>query len=55
LLDRAPFPLLLDADPLADIAATRRIAGVVLGGRWMPAGELQRMRREVERVAAASD
>lgn len=47
--------LLLDADPLADIAATRRIAGVVLRGQWIPAGELQRMRHEVERVAAVSD
>lgn len=46
--------LLLDADPLADIEATRRIAGVVLGGRWMPRETLERMRREVERVAAAS-
>ena len=47
--------LLLDANPLADIAATRRIAGVVLGGRWMPAGELERMRLEVVEVAAGSD
>jgi imidazolonepropionase-like amidohydrolase len=47
--------LLLDADPLADIAATRRIAGVVSGGRWLPAAELERMRREVEAVAAASE
>lgn len=28
--------LLLDADPLADIANTRRIAGVMAAGRWMP-------------------
>jgi imidazolonepropionase-like amidohydrolase len=47
--------LLLDADPFANIAATRRIAGVVSGGRWMPAEQLERMRREVEAVAAASD
>ena len=47
--------LLLDADPRADIGATRRIAGVVLGGRWMPAEVLRRMREEVERVAAGSD
>ncbi|HEV2747231.1 MAG TPA: amidohydrolase family protein [Allosphingosinicella sp.] len=47
--------LLLDANPLADIAATRRIAGVVTGGRWLPVAELERMRREVEAVAAASE
>jgi imidazolonepropionase-like amidohydrolase len=46
--------LLLDANPLVDIAATRRIAGVVAGGRWMPAEALQRMRRESERAAANS-
>ena len=28
--------LLLDADPLADIAGTRRIYAVVLNGRWLP-------------------
>jgi imidazolonepropionase-like amidohydrolase len=47
--------LLLDSNPLADIGATRRIAGVVLGGRWLPAAELERMRRDVESVAAASE
>jgi imidazolonepropionase-like amidohydrolase len=46
--------LLLEANPLADIAATRRIAGVVSGGRWMSAAHLQRMRRDVERMAASS-
>lgn len=33
--------LLLDADPLADIANTRAIAGVMVRGRWLPAEELQ--------------
>lgn len=47
--------LLLDANPLADIAATRRIAGVMAGGRWLPPNELRRMRREVEQIAAASE
>ena len=32
--------LLLDADPLADIAATRQIAGVIAGGRWLPHADL---------------
>ncbi len=46
--------LLLNADPLADIAATRRIAGVVVGGRWMSRERLQQMRKQVEQVAASS-
>ncbi|MFN3944619.1 MAG: amidohydrolase family protein [Allosphingosinicella sp.] len=33
--------LLLDADPLADIANARRTAGVMLAGRWLPASRLQ--------------
>lgn len=32
--------LLLDADPLADIASTREIAGLVAGGRWLPRRDL---------------
>jgi imidazolonepropionase-like amidohydrolase len=35
--------LLLDADPLADIRNTQRIAGVMRAGRWMDAAELSRM------------
>jgi len=31
--------VLLDADPLADIANTRRVAGVMIGGRWLPGAE----------------
>ena len=46
--------LLLGADPLADIVATRRIVGVVAQGRWLPAERLRDMRAAVERVAAAS-
>lgn len=46
--------LLLAADPLADIGATRRINGVVTQGRWLPADRLRDMRAAVERVAAAS-
>jgi hypothetical protein len=34
--------LLLDANPLADVAHARRIAGVVLRGRWVDAVELRR-------------
>jgi len=32
--------LILDADPLADITNTRRIAGVIASGRWLPRAEL---------------
>ncbi|MEQ8992817.1 MAG: amidohydrolase family protein [Pseudomonadales bacterium] len=28
--------VLLDADPMADIEHTRRIAGVMAAGRWLP-------------------
>jgi hypothetical protein len=40
--------LLLDADPLADVRNTRRIAGVMVRGRWLPAPELARMLAAVE-------
>ena len=43
--------VLLDADPLAQIGNTRRIAGVVLRGRFMPKAELRRMLRRVEDAA----
>lgn len=36
--------LLLDADPLADVSNTRRMAGVMLGGRWRDGAELAEMR-----------
>ncbi len=40
--------LLLDADPLTDVANTRRIAGVMVGGRWNDARALQKLREQVE-------
>jgi imidazolonepropionase-like amidohydrolase len=46
--------LLLEANPLVDIAATRRIVGLVTQGRWLPAERLRDMRAAVERVAAAN-
>lgn len=46
--------LLLEADPLSDITATRRIHGLVTQGRWLSAERLGEMRAEVVRVAAAS-
>jgi hypothetical protein len=34
--------VLLEANPLEDIARTAQIAGVMLGGRWLPRSELDR-------------
>jgi imidazolonepropionase-like amidohydrolase len=36
--------LLLESDPMASIEATRRIAGVVLRGRWIDADEARALR-----------
>lgn len=41
--------LLLDADPLADVANLQRIAGVMARGRWLPASEI---RARLEAIAA---
>ena len=38
--------LLLDGNPLADVANTERIAGVMLRGRWLAAADLRRIRDE---------
>ena len=45
--------VLLDANPLDDIANTRRIRAVVLAGRYFDRGALDRMLKDVERAAAA--
>ena len=34
--------VLLDANPLENIANTSRIAGVMIGGRWIPRAEIDR-------------
>lgn len=39
--------VLLDADPLVDIGHTRRIAGVMLDGLWLPRRRLDGMLRDV--------
>jgi imidazolonepropionase-like amidohydrolase len=44
--------VLLDANPLEDIRNTRRIAGVVVNGRWLAQSELQKLLSEAERSAA---
>jgi hypothetical protein len=46
--------VLLDADPLADIRNTRRIAAVVAGGRLHAREALGAMLREAERLAAGN-
>jgi imidazolonepropionase-like amidohydrolase len=43
--------ILLDANPLKDVAATARRAGVMARGRWLPATEITRM---LDSLAAAS-
>jgi imidazolonepropionase-like amidohydrolase len=44
--------VLLDANPLQDIANTRKIQGVVLAGRYFSRGDLDRLLLEVEEAAA---
>jgi imidazolonepropionase-like amidohydrolase len=41
--------ILLDANPLLDIANVSRTAGVVVNGRWLSAAEIQ---RELDAIAA---
>ena len=40
--------VLLDGNPIVDIAATQRIAGVVLRGRWIDRSALDELLSEVE-------
>jgi imidazolonepropionase-like amidohydrolase len=47
--------VLLDANPLEDIANTRKIRAVVLAGRYLDRAELDRMLESVERAAAAPE
>lgn len=44
--------VLLDADPLVDISNTKRIAAVVVGGRFLPKESLAKMLAEVEAAAS---
>jgi imidazolonepropionase-like amidohydrolase len=46
--------VLLDANPLEDIANTTRIRAVVLAGRYLDRPELDRMLKRVEKAAAES-
>ncbi|HEV3468291.1 MAG TPA: amidohydrolase family protein [Pyrinomonadaceae bacterium] len=40
--------LLLEADPLKDVANASRIAGVAVRGRWLPKDELDRLRSQYD-------
>src|SRR5215831_16910256 len=44
--------LLLNADPLADIRNTQKIAGVTMGGKFWPSSSLGQMLKDVEALAA---
>ena len=46
--------ILLDADPLGDIANTSRIRAVVANGRLLDRAELDRLLAKVKSLAAAS-
>lgn len=43
--------VLLEANPLTDIGNTRKIAGVVLNGKYLPPESLQKMLADVEAIA----
>jgi imidazolonepropionase-like amidohydrolase len=47
--------VLLDANPLVDIASTRRIRGVVLGGRYLDRQALDALLADAERSAKPPD
>ena len=45
--------VILRANPLDDITNTRAIAGVIADGRYRSQAEIDALRRQIERVAAA--
>ena len=45
--------ILLNANPLANIANTENRAGVMVNGRWIPEGEIQKRLEEIAVRAAA--
>jgi hypothetical protein len=45
--------VLLSANPLEDIANTRKIDGIMLNGRWMDRAALDRVIADVEKNVAA--
>jgi imidazolonepropionase-like amidohydrolase len=51
-LQRAADLVLLDANPLDDIRNTRRIFGVVMGGKYYSRRDLDTILQQVEKLAA---
>jgi imidazolonepropionase-like amidohydrolase len=47
--------VLLDENPLEDIAGTRKIRGVMVRGRWLDRAQLDRIFEELARTAPASE
>lgn len=47
--------VLLDANPLDDIRNTRKIAGVVLRGKWLSRSQLNQMLEEVRKLGAFAE
>ena len=43
--------ILLDANPLGDIANTKKISAVVVNGKYLPKDSLQKMLADVEAIA----
>ncbi len=54
-LERRADLLLLDADPLADVANVRRLAGVSLRGTWHSAAAIDSMLGEIEFSSVTSE
>ena len=46
--------VVLDADPTVDITNTRKIAAVIVGGRWISKREIEEMLAVLEAMAAKS-
>jgi hypothetical protein len=51
-LQRVADLVLLDANPLDDIRNTRRIFGVVMGGKYYSRRDLDKILQQVEKLAA---
>ena len=52
LAGRAADLVLLDADPLKDIANTKKISAVVVKGKYLPRSELDGLLKTAESAAA---
>ncbi|MGH9555701.1 MAG: amidohydrolase family protein, partial [Terriglobales bacterium] len=52
---RAADLVLLDANPLEDIRNTRRISAVVIGGKYIPRNDLDKLVADLEKAAEPAD